>query len=106
VLELAAERAGWGVSLPAGSGRGIALLHAFGSYVAQVADVTVSKQGDVRVRRVVCAVDCGTVVNPDIVKAQMESGIVFGSPGRCGVRSPSRTAASSSTTLTTTGCYA
>jgi len=79
VLELAAERAGWGRPLPAGSsGRGIALLHAFGSYVAQVADVTVSKQGDVRVGRVVCAVDCGTVVNPDIVKAQMESGIVFG----------------------------
>ena len=78
VLELAAERAGWGRPLPADSGRGIALLHAFGSYVAQVADVTVSKQGDVRVRRVVCAVDCGTVVNPDIVKAQMESGIVFG----------------------------
>jgi CO/xanthine dehydrogenase Mo-binding subunit len=78
VLELAAERAGWGRPLPAGSGRGIALLHAFGSYIAQVADVTVSKQGDVRVRRVVCAVDCGTVVNPDTVKAQMESGIVFG----------------------------
>src|SRR5213083_494744 len=83
VLELAAERAGWGRPLPAGSGgerggRGIALLHAFGSYIAQVADVVVSTQGDVRVRRVVCAVDCGTVVNPDIVKAQMESGIVFG----------------------------
>ena len=85
VLELAADRAGWGGgrSLPAGSGRGrgIALLHAFGSYVAQVADVEVSKQGDVRVHRVVCAVDCGTVVNPDIVKAQMESGIVFGITG-------------------------
>ncbi len=80
VLELAAERAGWGRPLPAGSGggRGIALLHAFGSYIAQVADVVVSTQGDVRVRRVVCAVDCGTVVNPDTVKAQMESGIVFG----------------------------
>jgi len=83
VLELAAERAGWGRPLPAGGGgggggRGIALLHAFGSYIAQVAEVVVSKQGDVRVRRVVCAVDCGTVVNPDIVKAQMESGIVFG----------------------------
>ena len=83
VLELAAERAGWGQPLPAGTGRGrgIALLHAFGSYVAQVADVAVSKQGDVRVQRVVCAVDCGTVVNPDIVKAQMESGIVFGISG-------------------------
>jgi len=81
VLELAADRAGWGGKLPAGSGRGIALLHAFGSYIAQVAEVAVSKQGDVRVRRVVCAVDCGTVVNPDIVKAQMESGIVFGISG-------------------------
>ena len=83
VLELAAERAGWsgGRPLPAGSGRGIALLHAFGSYVAQVADVAVSSQGDVRVQRVVCAVDCGMVVNPDIVKAQMESGIVFGITG-------------------------
>src|SRR5436309_5401820 len=78
VLELAAEHAGWGRPVAAGGGRGIALLHAFGSYIAQVADVVVSKQGDVRVRRVVCAVDCGTVVNPDIVKAQMESGIVFG----------------------------
>ncbi len=81
VLELAADRAGWGGKLPAGSGRGIALLHAFGSYIAQVAEVAVSKQGDVRVRRVVCVVDCGTVVNPDIVKAQMESGIVFGITG-------------------------
>src|SRR6059058_5066466 len=81
VLELAADRAGWGGKLPAGSGRGIALLHAFGSYIAQVAEVAVSKQGDVRVRRVVCAVDCGTVVNPDIVKAQMESGVVFGITG-------------------------
>jgi len=81
VLELAADRAGWGGKLPAGSGRGIALLHAFGSYIAQVAEVAVSKQGDVRVRRVVCAVDCGTVLNPDIVKAQMESGIVFGITG-------------------------
>src|SRR5712691_9040762 len=61
VLELAADRAGWGGKLPAGSGRGIALLHAFGSYIAQVAEVAVSKQGDVRVRRVVCAVDCGIV---------------------------------------------
>src|SRR5256885_3847869 len=67
VLELAAERAGWGQPLPAGSGRGrggrgIALLHAFGSYVAQVADVAVSKQGDVRVRRVGCAVESCTAV--------------------------------------------
>jgi isoquinoline 1-oxidoreductase beta subunit len=78
VLELAAERAGWGRPLPAGRGRGIALLHAFGSFISQVAEVAVSKRGEVRVERVVCAVDCGTIVNPDIVKAQMESGIVFG----------------------------
>jgi isoquinoline 1-oxidoreductase subunit beta len=78
VLDLAAEQAGWGKPLPAGSGRGLSLLHAFGSYVAQVAEVTVSKAGDVRVQRVVCAVDCGTIVNPDTVKAQMESGIIFG----------------------------
>jgi isoquinoline 1-oxidoreductase beta subunit len=84
VLELAAERAGWGQALSAGrgrAGRGIALLHAFGSYIAQVAEVVVSPPGEVRVQRVVCAVDCGTVVNPDIVKAQMESGVVFGITG-------------------------
>src|SRR5690348_10908165 len=78
VLELAAEQAGWGKPLSLGRGRGISLLHAFGSYVAQVAEVAVSRQGEVRVSRVVCAVDCGTIVNPDIVKAQMESGIIFG----------------------------
>jgi len=78
VLELAALQAGWDRALAPGSGRGISLLHAFGSYIAQVAEVSVSKQGDVRVGRVVCAVDCGTIVNPDTVKAQMESGIIFG----------------------------
>jgi len=78
VLELVAGQAGWGKPLPPGSGRGISLLHVFGSYVAQVAEVAVSRQGEVRVSRVVCAVDCGTIVNPDIVKGQMESGIIFG----------------------------
>ena len=54
-------------------------MHAFGeTYIAEVAEVSVSKQGEVRVQRVVCAVDCGTIVNPDTVKAQMESGIIFG----------------------------
>ena len=54
-------------------------MHAFGeTYIAQVAEVSVSEAGDVRVQRVVCAVDCGTIVNPDTVKAQMESGIIFG----------------------------
>ena len=79
VLELAAERAGWGRPLPAGSGRGISVLHAFGeTYIAQVAEVSVSQQGEVRVQRVDCAIDCGTIVNPDTVTAQMESGIIFG----------------------------
>jgi isoquinoline 1-oxidoreductase subunit beta len=79
VLELAAKRAGWGRPLPSGSGRGISLLHAFGeTYIAEVAEVSVSKEGDVRVQRVVCAVDCGMIVNPDTVKSQMESGIIFG----------------------------
>jgi len=78
VLDLAAEKAGWGQILPNGSGRGVALQFVFGSYLAQVAEVEVSKQGAVRVRRVVCAVDCGAVVNPDTVEAQIQSGIIFG----------------------------
>jgi isoquinoline 1-oxidoreductase beta subunit len=81
VLELAAAKAGWGQALPAGRGRGLSVQHAFGSYVAQVAEVAVSKEGDVRVERVVCAVDCGIVVNPDTVRAQMEGGIIFGITG-------------------------
>jgi isoquinoline 1-oxidoreductase subunit beta len=81
VLELAAEKAGWGAPLPAGSGRGISVQHVFGSYVAQVAEVAVSKEGEVRVQRVVCAVDCGIIVNPDTVRAQMEGGILFGITG-------------------------
>jgi isoquinoline 1-oxidoreductase beta subunit len=77
VLELAAEKAGWGEALPEGRGRGIAVHKSFESYVAQVADVSVT-DGKVKVHRVVCAVDCGMTVNPDTVAAQMESGIVFG----------------------------
>ena len=78
VLETVAEKAGWGKPLAHGHGRGIALHESFGSYVAHVAEVSVSKDGKLRVHRVVCAVDCGPVVNPDTVRAQMESGIVFG----------------------------
>jgi len=78
VLDLAAEKAGWGEALPKGSGRGVALQFVFGSYLAQVAEVEVSKEGRVRVRRVVCAIDCGTVVNPDTVQAQILSGVIFG----------------------------
>jgi isoquinoline 1-oxidoreductase subunit beta len=78
VLELAAEKAGWGNPLPERAGRGIALQFVFATYMAQVAEVEVSKDGAVRVRRVVCAVDCGTVVNPDTVRAQIQSAIMFG----------------------------
>jgi isoquinoline 1-oxidoreductase beta subunit len=78
VLELAAAKAGWGTTLPAGRARGIAVHKSFGTSVAEVAEVSVSPGGEVRVHRVVCAVDCGRVVNPDTVEAQMESGIVFG----------------------------
>ncbi|TLY26782.1 MAG: xanthine dehydrogenase family protein molybdopterin-binding subunit [Nitrospirae bacterium] len=78
VLELAAEKAGWGQPLPEGQGRGLSVQFVFGSYVAQVAEVEVAKSGEVRVTRVVCAVDCGMVVNPDTVRAQMEGGIMFG----------------------------
>jgi isoquinoline 1-oxidoreductase beta subunit len=78
VLELAAEKAGWGQKLPEGVGRGVSLQFVFGTYMAQVAEVEVSKDGAVRVRRVVCAVDCGTVVNPDTVRAQIEGAIIFG----------------------------
>ena len=78
VLELAAQKAGWGQALPERVGRGVSLQSVFGTYMAQVAEVEVSKNGTVRVRRVVCAVDCGTVVNPDTVRAQIQSGIIFG----------------------------
>jgi isoquinoline 1-oxidoreductase beta subunit len=78
VLDLAAEKAGWGQPLPKGVGRGVSLQFAFATYMAQVAEVEVSKDGAIRVRRVVCAVDCGTVVNPDTVQAQIQSAIIFG----------------------------
>jgi isoquinoline 1-oxidoreductase beta subunit len=78
VLETAAEAAGWGSALPAGAGRGIALRASFGSIVAQVAEVEVAADKSIRVKRVVCAIDCGPVVNPAIVGAQMESGIIYG----------------------------
>jgi isoquinoline 1-oxidoreductase beta subunit len=78
VLELAAEKAGWSTPLPPGKGRGIAVAEAFKTFVAQVAEVSVGKDGQVKVDRVVCAVDCGTPINPDIIAAQMEGGIGFG----------------------------
>lgn len=78
VLELAAEKARWGAQLPKGHGHGVALQYAFGSYLAQVAEVEVAKDGSVRVVHVVCAVDCGTVVNPDTLQAQIQCGVMFG----------------------------
>jgi len=79
VLDLVAEKSGWGGPLPKGRGRGVSLQFAFGSWQAQVAEVEVSpKDGTVRVHRVTCAMDCGTVVNPNTVQAQLQSGIMFG----------------------------
>jgi isoquinoline 1-oxidoreductase beta subunit len=78
VLALAAEKAGWGQPLPERVGRGVSVQYVFATYMAQVAEVEVSKDGAVRVRRVVCVVDCGTVVNPDTVQAQIQSAINFG----------------------------
>ena len=77
VLNLVAERAEWGSPLPAGRARGIAVHKSFGTYVAQVAEVSLER-GKPRVHRVVCAVDCGIVINPDVVRAQMEGAIAFG----------------------------
>lgn len=78
VLERAASMAGWGRPMPARRGQGLALHASFGSIVAQVAEVAVSARGEVRVERVCCAIDCGSVVNPDTIVAQMEGSIVFG----------------------------
>lgn len=78
VLDLAADKAGWGQALPVGSGRGIAVVFGFGAYIAPVAEVAVGKDGQVRVLRVVCAVDCGRMINPDTIRAQIEGGIIFG----------------------------
>lgn len=77
-LQLAADRSGWGKTLPAGQGRGIALCTGFGSFVAQVVQVSVTKEGFVHPTHVWCVVDCGIQVNPDTIRAQMQSGIIFG----------------------------
>jgi CO/xanthine dehydrogenase Mo-binding subunit len=78
-LETAAEKARWGSVRTAGQGRGIAYHFSFGTHVAQVAEISVNeKDGKVNVHKVTCAVDCGQVVNPGIITAQMESGILMG----------------------------
>lgn len=78
VLDLAAEKAGWGQKLPERVGRGVSLQNVFGSCMAQIAEVEVSNAGAIRVRRVVCAADIGTVINPDTAQAQIQGGIIFG----------------------------
>ncbi len=78
VLELAAQKAGWGTPLPAGVHRGIAVAQSFGSYVAEVAEVSIGADGTPKVHRVVAAVDCGMTVNPQTIERQIEGGIVYG----------------------------
>jgi isoquinoline 1-oxidoreductase beta subunit len=78
VLDLAAAKAGWGKPLPKGRARGVAVHESFNTVVAQVAEVTLLDKGAFRVDRVVCAVDCGVAVNPDVIRAQMEGGIGYG----------------------------
>jgi isoquinoline 1-oxidoreductase subunit beta len=77
-LSLAAEKAGWTTPLPAGGGRGIAMVESFGTIVAHVAEVTVAPDGGFKVQRITSAADCGMAVNPDGFRAQMQSGIIFG----------------------------
>jgi isoquinoline 1-oxidoreductase beta subunit len=78
VLDLVAEKSGWGTPLPQGRARGIALHESFGTVVAQVAEVSLGEGGRPRVERVVCALDCGVAINPDVIAAQMEGGIGYG----------------------------
>jgi isoquinoline 1-oxidoreductase beta subunit len=78
VMELAAQKAGWGRKLDRGQGLGMSVQDGFGSFLATVAQVRVAPDGKYKVERVVCAIDCGVAVNPDIVKAQLMSGVVYG----------------------------
>jgi isoquinoline 1-oxidoreductase beta subunit len=78
VLDLAAQKAGWATALPAGRARGIAMHESFSSFVSEVAEVSVDPSGQVRVHKVVCAIDCGRAVNPSIIEAQVQSAIVYG----------------------------
>jgi isoquinoline 1-oxidoreductase beta subunit len=77
-LDLAAEKAGWGSALPARVGRGVACQSVFGSYVAAIVAAEVDANGEIAIRRVTAAVDCGTIVNPDSVEAQIQGGLIFG----------------------------
>jgi isoquinoline 1-oxidoreductase beta subunit len=77
-LELVSKKAGWGQPLPARVGRGVAVQSVFGSHLATIAEAEVDRNGEVKVRRVVCAVDCGIAVNPNTIAAQIEGGLIFG----------------------------
>jgi isoquinoline 1-oxidoreductase beta subunit len=78
VLNLAAEKSGWGQALPKGSGRGVSVQNVFGSFMAQVAEVDVAKDGSVKVKRITCAVDCGIAINPNTIEAQVQGAIIYG----------------------------
>ena len=78
VLDLAAKKAGWGSPVPEGKGRGIAIHESFNTVVAQVADIGLNRRGEIAVERVVCAVDCGVAINPDVIRTQMQGGLGFG----------------------------
>ena len=78
VLQKAAKKAGWGKSLPKGHYHGLATYKCFGTYVAQVAEISLESNGNIRVHKVTAAIDCGMIVNPDIVRSQMEGAITFG----------------------------
>jgi isoquinoline 1-oxidoreductase beta subunit len=78
VLDKIAEKGDWGKPLPQGHGRGIAIHECYGTIIGQVSEVSVNAKGEVRVHRVVAAVDCGHVVNPSIVEAQIQSGVIYG----------------------------
>jgi isoquinoline 1-oxidoreductase beta subunit len=77
-LDLAAEKAGWANALPPGKGRGIALSEDFGSFAAMISEVSIGEDGSLNTERIICAVDCGQVINPDTVEAQIQSGIIYG----------------------------
>jgi isoquinoline 1-oxidoreductase beta subunit len=77
-LDLAASKAGWGQPLPARVGRGVAVQTSFASFIATVAEVEVDQNGEVEVRRIVCAVDTGIAINPDTIVAQLQGGLIFG----------------------------
>jgi isoquinoline 1-oxidoreductase beta subunit len=78
VLDRAAQAAGWGSPLPARSGRGVIVQKSFGSYIAVVLEAAVSDEGDITLKKITAAVDCGLAVNPNLVKQQLEGGIIFG----------------------------